>query len=75
MKKLPILAICDDACTAKQHMTHRDATTAMLAYGETYGSPGKILTAQRFFRLLILISTWWINVLYAINQEDQDLNQ
>ena len=37
MKKLPILAICDDVCTAVQHMAHRDDTIAMQALGETGG--------------------------------------
>ena len=37
MKKLPILAICDDPCTLIQHIGHRFPTEAKLAYGETQG--------------------------------------
>ena len=37
LKKLPVLAVCDDPCTLVQHIGHRDDQIAMLAYGETLG--------------------------------------
>ena len=37
MKKLPVLAVCDDACTLVQHIGHREGTIAWMAYGETQG--------------------------------------
>lgn len=38
LKKLPILAICDDACTLVQHIGHRFPVEAKIAYGDTKGT-------------------------------------
>ena len=40
LKRLPILAVCDDACTLVQHIEHRFPVESKIAYGETKGALG-----------------------------------